>query len=195
MSDRAERAWAGAGTRDAAEEAERITRAQAGDAEAFAELYDQHLDRVFRHILYRVGDRAEAEDLSQQVFVRAWQALGRYRITGSPFIAWLLTIAHNLVVDHFKARRDVTPLDEQFDLPSREADPSEQVLDRLRSDELRAAILTLRPEYQQIVAMRFLEGFAPGEIAAAIGKTEGNVRVMQHRALQELRRRLDRGTL
>src|SRR5437762_6742034 len=113
MSEHADRAVTGAPATDAAVEAARIQRAQRGDAGAFAELYDEHLDRVFRHVLYRVGNRADAEDLTQQVFLRAWQALGRYRITGSPFIAWLLTIAHNLVVDHYKARRELTPLDDR----------------------------------------------------------------------------------
>jgi RNA polymerase sigma-70 factor (ECF subfamily) len=191
-NDYAERAELGARASEAALEAARIERAQRGDAAAFAELYDQHLDRVFRNVLYRVGDRAEAEDLTQQVFVRAWQALGRYRVTGAPFVAWLLTIAHNLVVDHYKARREVTPLDDQVELPSREQDPMDQVIAGLRRDELRCALLTLRPDYQQVVALRFFEGFTPGEIAATMGKSEGNVRVMQHRALLELRGRLDR---
>lgn len=192
MSDDAETTIAEEKAAAAALEAARIERAQAGDAQAFAELYELHLDRIYRHVLYRVSDRTEAEDLSQQVFVRAWRALGRYRITGSPFIAWLLTIAHNLIVDYYKARRDVTPLDNALDLPAREADPAEQALAGVRATELREAIAQLRPEYAQIVVMRFLEGFSPGEIAAVIGKSEGNVRVMQHRALQELRRRLDR---
>ncbi len=192
MSDYADRAETGTPATDAAAEAARIERAQRGDAEAFAELYEQHVGRVYRNVLYRVGDATEAEDLTQQVFVRAWQALGRYRITGTPFVAWLLTIAHNLVVDFYKSRRDVTPLDDAFEVAARGTDPAEQALIGLTHDELRAAILTLRPEYQQIIVLRFLEGLSPGEIAAAIGKSEGNVRVMQHRALQELRGRLNR---
>src|SRR5436305_2441957 len=93
------------------DERAQIELAIAGDEHAFAALYDRHLDRVFRHIYYRVGNRADAEDLTQQVFLKAWQAVGRYRQTGAPFIAWLLTIAHNLVVSFYRKGKEVPLLD------------------------------------------------------------------------------------
>jgi hypothetical protein len=85
-----------------------VDAAIAGDGTAFAALYDLHLDRVYRHVYYRVGNRADAEDLTQQVFLQAWRAIGRYRRTAAPFIAWLLTIAHNAIVSHYRKARELT---------------------------------------------------------------------------------------
>ncbi len=167
-----------------------IERAIAGDEHAFGALYDRHLDRVYRHIYYRVGNRADAEDLSQQVFLKAWQAIGRYRRTGAPFVAWLLTIAHNLVVSFYRRKKEIPLLD--LDPASRErwADPEAQLLDEYDRMAVRQAILRLRPEQQHVVTMRFMEQFDYATIAAALGKSEGNVRVIQHRALTDLRRQL-----
>jgi len=173
-------------------EAALIDRAVAGDTGAFAQLYDLHLTRVYRHVYYRVGSRADAEDLTQQVFLQAWRAIGRYRRSGAPFVAWLLTIAHNLVVSFYRQTKVEPALEMDPVAHDRWANPEREVVAAYDRLAVRSAILRLKPEQQQIVTMRFLESFDYGTIAAAVGKTEGNVRVILHRALSELRRLLER---
>lgn len=167
-----------------------IERAIGGDEQAFGALYDRHLDRVYRHIYYRVGNRADAEDLSQQVFLKAWQAIGRYRQKGAPFIAWLLTIAHNLVVSFYRRGKEIPLLDLDPATHARWSDPEAQLLEQYDRMAVREAILRLRPEQQHVVTMRFMEQFDYAAIAATLGKSEGNVRVIQHRALNQLRKQL-----
>ncbi len=168
-----------------------VARAIGGDEKAFTELYDCFYDRVYRHVLYRVGSTQDAEDLAQQVFVQAWRALGRYRQTGTPFIAWLLTIAHNAVVSFYRRRRNSRSLDEEnWDWPSDEhLEGNAEV--RLEHERVRQMMRHLKAEYQQVLTMRFLEDLPYSDIAKALGKTEANIRVIQHRALRELRRYLD----
>jgi RNA polymerase sigma-70 factor (ECF subfamily) len=174
----------------AAAEGALIAAASAGDVQAFATLYDLHVERVFRHVFYRVGNRADAEDLTQQVFLKAWQAIGRYRQTSSPFIAWLFTIAHNLVVSAHRRARDTAPLDEDVATWQRWADPEAETLAEYDRQTVRDAIMRLKPDQQQVIMLRFVEHLDYPAVAAALGKTEGNVRVIQHRALAELRRLL-----
>ena len=91
-----------------------VQRAIGHDAEAFGRLYDMHVDRVYRHIYYRVGNEADAQDLTQQVFFKAWQAIGRYKKMASPFVAWLMTISHNLVIDFYRTRKDRAYLESEI---------------------------------------------------------------------------------
>jgi RNA polymerase sigma-70 factor (ECF subfamily) len=172
-------------------EAALVAQAISGDEKAFTELYDCYYDRVYRHVWYRVGSSQDAEDLAQQVFLQAWRALGRYRQTGTPFIAWLLTIAHNTVVSFYRRRRNARSLDEEsWDWPSDEQLEMDAEV-RLEHERVRQLIGRLKPEYQQVLTMRFLEDLAYKDIASALGKTEANIRVMQHRALNEVRKLLD----
>lgn len=174
----------------AASEQALVDAAVDGDAQAFASLYDRHLNRVYRHIYYRVGNRADAEDLTQQVFLQAWRAIGRYRRTAAPFIAWLLTIAHNAVVSHYRRARETTRSEIAAPAHDRWTDPETRAILEQERRLVQQAIRELRPEQQLVVTMRFIEGFDYAAIAGALGKREGNVRVIQHRALAELRRLL-----
>lgn len=176
------------------EESALVARAIRGDQVAFTALYDQHHDRIYRHITYRVRHIEDAEDLTQQVFLQAWRALGRYRQTGSPFIAWLLTIAHNVIVSFYRRSKTAYSLEVDVPEPAAEAGMESFAEVRLEGERVRQAIGLLKPDQQQVLVMRFLEHFEYRDIARAIGKTEGNVRVIQHRALHELRRLLERGT-
>lgn len=169
-----------------------IERAKAYDEEALSELYQRHADLIFRYIFYRVGDRAVAEDLVGDVFVRALEDLPAYQVTGVPFQAWLYRIAHARVVDHYRRQqvRRAAPLDEQ--LPAGEkADPDHLAGDRDEARRAWAALGHLTDEQQQVIALRFLAGFSLAEVARAIGKTEGAVKALQHRALASLRRLLE----
>lgn len=168
-----------------------VTRAIGGDKSAFARLYDVHYDRVYRHVLYRVPSSEDAEDVTQLVFLQAWRAIGRYQLTGTPFIAWLFTIAHNLVVSFYRRTRLTSPLEEDA-REDRSANQPEQSLEvKFDQERIRSAITRLRPEHQQVITLRFLESLAHRDIAGVLGKSEGAVRVIQHRALAELRRILE----
>src|SRR4051812_24008500 len=111
------------------EEQRLVSRATRRDAAAFGLLYESHLDRVYRYVYYRVGSTAEAEDLTEQVFLKAWEAIGRYEARGVPFIAWLYRLAHNLVIDHYRAKRPTMPLE---DVPEAE-EPGANILDSVES--------------------------------------------------------------
>jgi len=174
------------------DEAILVQKAIGHDAEAFGKLYDMHVDRVYRNIYYRVGNEADAEDLTQQVFLKAWQAIGKFKKMASPFVAWLMTISHNLVIDFYRTRKDRAYLeaevlaDDSAPSPEREAEAS------IEQQRLRRAILQLGGDEQQVVMLRFIEGFEFAEIASLLKKREGNIRVILHRALVKLRSILEK---
>ncbi len=176
----------------ASDEAILVQKAIGHNAEAFGRLYDMHVDRVYRNIYYRVGNEADAEDLTQQVFLKAWQAIGKYKKMASPFVAWLMTISHNLVIDFYRTRKDRAYLeaevlaDDSAESPERAAEAS------FEQQRLRRAILQLGGDEQQVVMLRFIEGFDFAEIASLLKKKEGNIRVILHRALVKLRSILEK---
>jgi RNA polymerase sigma-70 factor, ECF subfamily len=167
-----------------------VERAQAGDAEAFAKLYDLNVARVYRYVYYHLGNQADAEDVTQQTFLQAWRSVRTYKPGPSPLIAWLLTIAHNTAVSLRRRTKDETRFEVEPAATHRWSDPEAQALSRYDRLAVRRAILQLRPDQQQVILLRFLEQLDYEQIAAALGKREGNIRVIQHRALIELRRLL-----
>ncbi len=173
------------------EEKSMIERARAGDFEAFAALYSCYLDPIYRYIFFRTGDECDAEDFSEQVFLKAWQALPAYRPVGACFLNWLYRIAHNLVADH-RRREKLIAFE---DLPSYAAPPTpveENALETIIAGEenevLSRAISRLPEEYQQVIVLRFIEGLGHSEIAQILDKSEGACRGIQHRALEALSR-------
>ena len=174
------------------DEAALVQRAVDHDPEAFGRLYDIHVDRVYRHIYYRVGNEQDAEDLTQQVFLKAWQAIARYKRMASPFIAWLMTISHNLVVDFYRTRKDKAYLEAEILADGPASNPEQAAERSLEQQRLRRAILKLGSDEQQVVILRFMEGFQFSEIASVLNKKEGNVRVILHRALVKLRSILEK---
>lgn len=174
------------------DEATLVQRAIAHDPEAFGKLYDIHVDRVYRHIYYRVGNEQDAEDVTQQVFLKAWQAIPRYKKTASPFIAWLMTISHNLVVDFYRTRKDKAYLEAEVLAAGPASSPEQAAETSLEQERLRTAILQLGSDEQQVVILRFIEGFEFSEIASVLKKKEGNIRVILHRALVKLRNVLEK---
>ena len=174
------------------DEAMLVQRAIGHDAEAFGRLYDMHIDRVYRHIYYRVGNEAYAEDLTQQVFLKAWQAIDRYKKMASPFVAWLMTISHNLVVDFYRTRKDRAYLEAEILADDSSLSPERAAEASFEQQRLRRAILQLGGDEQRVVILRFIEGFEFGEIASLLKKKEGNIRVILHRALVKLRNILEK---
>jgi RNA polymerase sigma-70 factor, ECF subfamily len=167
-----------------------VLRAIEKDQEAFGELYDRHVVRVYRHIYYMVGNAAEAEDLTAHTFMRAWEAIARYQVRGAPFVSWLLRIAHNMGVSHLRSRRESSELHDGIVDHKAYRDP-EAAYERTAEEELvREAILKLRPEQRQVIILRFIEDLEYPEVADIIGKTVAAVRVIQHRALTSLRKQM-----
>lgn len=173
-------------------QSELVTLAKAGDAEAFGHLYETYLDRIYRYIYFRVTDEQTAEDLISQVFTKAWENLDRYQPSGRPFIAWLYTIAHNTVIDHYRTRKDTVAIENTISLASDAPSPHEQVELHFEADNLRAALQTLTPEQQQVIVLKFISGMSTDEIAGQLHKSAGAIRALQMRALQALAKQMER---
>jgi RNA polymerase sigma-70 factor, ECF subfamily len=168
-----------------------VERAVERDRAAFTALYELHVERVFRHVCYQVADRTDAEDITQDVFVKAWKSIHKYRWTGAPFVAWLITIARNAVTDYYRSRKNTRRLDEVPE-PESGDNPASAVEAAFARNEVRMAVNRLKGDQQAVIMMRFIDGLSYEEIARAIGKSEGAVRVIQHRALKELKKIVDR---
>ncbi|MBN1173477.1 MAG: sigma-70 family RNA polymerase sigma factor [Micromonosporaceae bacterium] len=176
-----------------------IERAQAGDGAAFGSLYDRYFDTVFRFVYFRVGNRQLAEDLTADTFLRALKRIGSFTWQGRDLGAWLVTIARNLVADHFKSGRyrlEVTTGDVlDADRPDRgpEGSPEAAVIDHITNVDLLRAVKQLNPEQQECIVLRFLHGFSVAETAQAMGKNEGAIKALQYRAVRALARLLPEG--
>ena len=160
--------------------------AKSGDSEAFAQLYDAYLERVYRYIYFRVSDDAAAEDITSQVFLKAWENLDRYQFGNSPFLAWLYTIARNQVIDHYRTNKELVSMDEIISSPAKEKPVDEQVQFRFDLQAMRDALQFLTEEQQQVLILRFVAGLETHEIAQEMNKAEGAIRALQMRALQTL---------
>lgn len=163
------------------------------DREAFSRLYDRFVDRIFKYVYYKVGSRAEAEDLTAQAFLKAWEAIGGYRWTERPFVAWLYRIAHNIVVDYFRVRRETTSLD-SVAIDEHRQDLEQLTEQHLTAEVLHQAIMRLTHDQQQVIILRFLNGYNTDEVAKIMGKQPGAVRTLQHRALAALANIFRRGS-
>jgi RNA polymerase sigma-70 factor (ECF subfamily) len=167
-------------------------RAAQGDRAAFSVLYERYVDRIYRYVFFKVGVVADTEDLTSQTFLKAWDAIADFEWRNHPFGAWLFRIAHNLVVDHHRARRPVLALDDAVPQlehrASRDELRPEVVLAELITERrVRHAIDRLTEEQQQVLHLRFFEGLSTGEVAEILGKRRGAIRGMQFRALGALR--------
>lgn len=167
-----------------------VLRAIQRDQDAFGELYDRHVVRVYRHIYYMVGNAAEAEDLTSQTFLRAWEAIDRYQVRGAPFVSWLLRIAHNLGVSHLRAKRETSQVHEGIVDDKMRRDPESAYAQTAEEELVREAILRLREEQRQVIILRFIEDLDYREVAEIIGKSVAAIRVIQHRALNSLRKQM-----
>ncbi|MEU9383973.1 ECF subfamily RNA polymerase sigma factor, BldN family [Streptomyces sp. NPDC048279] len=177
---------------DSARMMDLVERAQAGESDAFGRLYDQYSDTVYRYIYYRVGGKATAEDLTSETFLRALRRIGTFTWQGRDFGAWLVTIARNLVADHFKSSRfrlEVTT-GEMLDANEVERSPEDSVLESLSNAALLDAVRRLNPQQQECVTLRFLQGLSVAETARVMGKNEGAIKTLQYRAVRTLARLL-----
>jgi RNA polymerase sigma-70 factor, ECF subfamily len=168
-----------------------VRDARAGDSSALGQLYDTYRDRVARFATGRLGDAEKAEDVTSETFEAVCRNLGSYR-AGTDFEAWLFTIAHRRVADHFRRRfrRREVELDEAA-LPGPLAPamggPEEAVLAAEQRAEVAVAFRRLRADQQEVLSLRVLGGLSAAQVGEVLGKSEGAVRVAQHRALRSLR--------
>ena len=166
-------------------------RAAQRDSEAFARLYDEHLDTVYRYVFYKVGDGLLAEELTADVFAKAWEGIERFQWRNLPFQHWLLRIARNVVVDHWRSRRKTTTsIDGLVDATSEEALPEDRVAHDLEMEVLQRALLHLPEEQRDVLILRFIEEYSHAEVASVLNKSVVAVRQIQVRALRAIKKQL-----
>lgn len=166
-----------------------VERCQAGEAAAFGELYERYHDVVFRYVLFRMGDRAFAEDVTQETFVRALRRISSVSYQGRDIGAWFVTIARNLIFDYVKSSRyrleQSTPEFVEQSHPH-SGGPEQQVLDMATNSELLVAIEKLNADQRECIQFRFLRGLSVAETAELMDRNEGAVKALQHRAVRRL---------
>lgn len=175
-------------------DAELLKKAQDGNAEAFGELYERHAQAVFRFLYSHLSNRLDAEDLTGDVFLRSWRSLPGYRERGAPFVAYLLRVARNALIDFYRRTSKAQEEDiENTIVPDKAAGPVEVVGAQLESQELRQTLQQLATDYRAVLTLRFISELSVAETSQVMGKSEGSVRVLQHRALVALRKLLEDG--
>ena len=165
-----------------------VHRAQEGDAEAFGELYDHYVTMVHRYVYHRVGDRATAEDVTSETFVRALRRIDSLSFQGRDVGAWLVTIARNIIRDHVKSSRyrlEVATADMR-DADQATDGPEDAVVQHLTNQQLLACVQQLGSEQQECIVLRFMHGLSVSETAQIMGKKDGAIKALQHRAVRRL---------
>ncbi len=166
-----------------------IQAAQKGQADAFGELYTRHAEAVFRYLYAHVSERQDAEDLTEEVFMRVWRTLARFREQGAPFVAYLIRVGRNALIDHYRKHGRMEPEASTEDLmvADQSPGPAEALAASMEQAAVRRAMEKLREEHRLVLALRFLSELSPEETAQVMGRSPGAVRVLQHRALAALR--------
>jgi RNA polymerase sigma-70 factor (ECF subfamily) len=170
--------------------AELVARAQVGDVEAFAGLFDHYHDPVYRYIRSRVGRPSDAEDLTQTVFVKVLESLPRYESRGVPFGGWLFRLARNTVIDFVRTQRIHQDLDVIEPRANQDPPPDAMVEQREQIEAVGEALGALTDEQREVIALRFFAGLSAREAATVMDKQEGTIRGLQFRAVGALRRQL-----
>jgi len=170
---------------------ELVERGQRGDRDALEELYLIHFDRIYGYLHVSVGNRHDAEDLTTQTFLKMLEKIGSFKWRSAPFSAWLFRIAHNLAMDHFRARRRWQP-EEEVPEPPGEEEPSAELaaMQTIGRESMLKLIERLSPEQQQVLTLKFVFNLPNAEVAAILDKTEGAIKSLQHRALVSLQKQI-----
>jgi len=165
-----------------------VRQAIEGNQWAFTRLYDEHFDKVYRYVYLRIGNRPEAEDLTQEVFLKALQSIGSYKWRDVPFAAWLFRIAHNQVIDHVRkqSKNKRAPLEEAAAVSME--DPVAITEQRLAEAELTDAVKKLPAAQQEVISLRFIAGLPIAEVARILNKNEGTVKALQFNGTVSLRK-------
>lgn len=175
-----------------ANERQLVLQAQDGNSEAFGQLYDAYMERIYRFVYFRVEDQQTAEDITSQVFLKAWSNLDRFHFSRTPYLAWLYTIAHNAVIDHYRTRKVTTALDDvQLSQPDHSEAVDNDIDITAEMQSVKTALQTLTDDQQKVLTLKFIEGMSNNEIARHLGKREGAIRALQMRGLQALAKQLE----
>ncbi len=166
-----------------------VRRAQQHDQQALTQLYEENFDRIYRYVVLKIGDRTEAEDITQQVFLKAIKSISSFRWRGTSFSAWLYRIAHNQIVDYYrkKTKMAAVPLDESLPI-SGGSDPKLEAELNLDIEQVAVATRRLTKAQQEVISLRFTSEMSIAEVAKIMGKSEGAVKALQHSAIVSLRR-------
>ena len=165
-----------------------VRRAQQRDNEAFTQLYENYFNKIYRYVVFKIGNNTEAEDVTQQVFVNALRSISSFKWKGFPFSAWLFRIAHNQVVDYLrkKTKHPTVPIDDS--LAVSDSSPQRAVEKKLNIEQLIAATKRLTKAQQQVISLRFAGELPIAQVARVMGKSEGAVKALQHSAIVALRK-------
>jgi len=177
---------------DGVDDVQLLKTAQNGEAEAFGVLYERHAKAIFRFLYARLDSRSDAEDLTEEVFLRFWRSLSSYQERGIPISAYLFRVANNALVDHYRRAKHSAynaSLDDDWKLDERPG-PAETTVINAEHQELRQALNQLREDYREVLILRFLSELSPTETASAMKRSVGAVRILQHRALTSIRKNL-----
>jgi len=173
------------------EELDLVQRARQGEQEAFAQLYENHFDKIFRYVVLKIRNQAEAEDMTQQVFIKAYESIGSYQSQGVPFTAWLFRIAHNQMVDYVRkqSKRQTVPLDESLQIKD-DSDVEHEVEVKIEMEKVVLATAKLTKAQREVISLRFAGGLSITEAAKTMRKSEGAIKALQHSAILALRKTL-----
>jgi RNA polymerase sigma-70 factor (ECF subfamily) len=189
--ERKSRATTAVKTYDPSEIAELVDKAAGGNFEAFGQLYSIYLDRIYRYAFHQVKDRMTAEDITEEVFVKAWKAIGSCKGKGNTFSAWIYRIAHNHIINTLRSTQKFAPI--EMENLAEISNPKLEVEMTLDQQELTEVIADLPQNQRQVVILKFIEGLDNREIGKIMKKSEGAVRILQMRALTALRQKLGGG--
>ncbi len=169
-----------------------VQRAKEKDEAAFVKIYENYFDKVYRYLVLKIGDRTEAEDLTQAVFVKVVGQIGSFNWRGTPFSAWLFRIAHNQMVDYLRQRskRQPLPLDERV---AGQDDPQRTVETKLEFERVLEAAKKLTKSQQEVISLRFSADLSTREVAKIMNKSEGAIKALQHSAIIALRKLMNTG--
>ncbi len=181
-------AWSA--SHDQSEAVRLVERAAGGDFEAFGELYSIYLDRIYRYVFYQVKDRMTAEDITEEVFIKAWKAINSCKGKEQTFLPWLRSIAHNHVIDGFRSKQKEMSLN--IETVAEVYDFSLEVETKLEQQQLLDVMARLPQNQRQVIILKFIEGLDNREIGQVMHRNQGAIRVLQMRALAALRQKLDR---
>lgn len=170
-----------------------IIKVKNGDVEAFGMLYDQYAEMIFRYIYSHLDNRLDAEDLTEEIFLRAWKALPKYDERGLPFSAFLFRVARNSLIDYYRQKKIVHSIDD-IEIESHAPGLEDLIETQMANKDLRETLGELREDYRSVLVLRFLSGLSPEETAQTMQRSIGAVRVLQHRALSALKALLERGS-
>jgi RNA polymerase sigma-70 factor (ECF subfamily) len=171
-----------------------VQRAKQKDQKAFTELYEAYFDKIYRYVSVKIGDKTEAEDMTQQVFLKALESISSFKWKGVPFSAWLYRIAHNQVVDYYRKqkKRAITLQDETMVVS--DSNPQQMAERNLDVERVMSATQQLTEAQREVIALRFTGGLSTAEVANIMGKSQGAIKALQHSAIVALRKALLVGT-